>query len=222
MKLSIALLTLACSSIQLSSVAWAQVNGTFNGHNGPQPNSGDTSVQNPGGDYWVDPGRRYGERFKVNIHGQGSVNTIEIVTAGGDQECGRPFYIEGTIIYDANHRTGTLDGEMLRCTNPKLLPAPCSHQPQYKVRCTGTVLRSDDQSGYIIDVTYPDEKWLPEDCPDGKKRTDIGKERIILSYIRPLPAPPPPDSWTEWARKKFDQGFRDTVSGRAYDKSGLR
>lgn len=202
MKLVTLILTLACSSAFLFPVARAQqqgsVAGTYTGANGS------------------------GDRFMVNIYGRlGEAIAIEVKAGGGDGECGRSFYITGTMLFDANNTTASIGGPMLRCTEKALLGDPCNHQPFYEVGYTGTVTRTPYQGAQMfeINITYPDERWLPEDCPNGKKRTEVGKDKITLTYVGALPTPLPQRApgWNDWLRKTVDQGnqaFRDLVSGR--------
>jgi hypothetical protein len=211
MKLLTTILTLACSSAFLCSATWAQGNEsrTFTGNNGPQG------------------GPAIGDNFMVNIYGQGDVIAIEVKNSGGDGECGRPFYITGTIILAKDPATGTvlnrgsIGGPMLRCTNKDLKNA-CANvgvtlTDYYEVGYTGTVQRSADQGSYVINITYPYATWVREDCKEA--RTAQGTERIVLTYS---PAPPPasPDpGWTDWFRKQNEWGnqkVRDVFSGRTF------
>ena len=200
MKLITTLLALAWSSVWLCSAVWAQGNTsrTYTGINGPQggkrPDTSYGSLPVP-------------DKFVVNVYGQGDEFAIEVMSPGGDI-CGRPFYFTGTMIFQSNQSTGSIGGPMLRCTNPDLVVS-CNHKPIYEVGYTGTVERS--AGTYLIKITYPDQKWLKEDCQ--KKREDVGKETILLTYQPPTPPEPDLKEKIKRTETKYVDGVVDQIEG---------
>lgn len=210
MKILITVISLLSLCAGLRSLAQAQdeISRTYTGTNGPQSGPG-LPLPTP-------------DNYVVNVYGGFEQFAIVVASPAADI-CGREFYFTGTVSFQPNQLIGSIGGPMQRCTNPDLVVF-CDHKPIYEVGYTGTVERNTNDSRYLIKITWPDEKWLVEDCQ--KKRVDRGSEEIRLYFARRLPPnTPDPDSWTEWARKKIaggDQHVRDVISGRSYDTSGLR
>ena len=149
------------------------------------------------------------DKFVVNVYGGENEFAIEVMSPGGDI-CSRPFYFTGTVIFQPNQNKGSIGGPMLRCTNPELI-VHCNHEPIYEVGYTGTVERSADHSRYLIRITYPDQKWLKEDCQ--KKREDVGTETILLTYQPPTPPEPTAREQVDRAKKKAVDTWYDSMRG---------
>ena len=150
MKLLITVLALIWSSLLLCSAAWAQgsTSRTYFGTNGPQ--GGDRPGHMSGGGPAPD-------RFVVNIYGEGDAIPIEVMSQGRD-ECDRPFYFTGTMIFSGNGNSGSIGGPMLRCTNKELKDA-CLNKgitltDYYEVGFTGTVERSPDHRRQVHFVDH--------------------------------------------------------------------
>jgi hypothetical protein len=209
MKLLTTILALACSSALLCSAAWAQGNTsrTYRGTNGPP------AGQQPGSSYGPSPTP---DNFVVNVYGQGNDLTF-VVTSGGGDICGRSYYFTGTVIFPAHSKTGSIGGPMLRCTDPGLV-VYCNEKTVYQVTFTGTVERGDGT--FDIRITYPDEKWLKEDCKN--KRTDVGTEQILLTYAPPTPPEPTIREMIDQAKEKAADTMYKSVRGGEWLKNRPR
>jgi hypothetical protein len=193
MKLPLALLVVTCFSAAVCPAAWTQdaVSRTFTGTNGPGTGSATFTTDD----------------FVVTAYGSQNEFAIVVASPGGDI-CGREFYFTGTVSFQPNQNKGSIGGPMQRCTNPDLVIF-CDHKPIYDVAYTGTIERNDNHSHYLIKITWPDEKWLVEDCQ--KKREDVSTETILLSLLPPAPPPRTPGDAVRDANDAADQVIIDAA-----------
>lgn len=106
--------------------------------------------------------------------------TITLAPVGSD-ECGRTTVLTGRLSPGANPTGGNFSGTIYRCTTDDLeeqckkLGRPIGEN--FSKPATGTF--NNTSSGLIINVTYPAEKWVKEDCKFQKQ--DKGSVVVLIS-----------------------------------------
>jgi hypothetical protein len=150
---------------------------------------------------WDGPPSMGGGTYIANVYG----DAIEIV-ARNDQ-CGRPFYIQGVMSIVSTRNSGTIGGTMYRCTNPELVGAPCQQPPNYETSFQGMVQRDVTTRRLTLNLTYTMEIWNKDEC---KKDHDEQRTDILQLLYQP-PTPPPPtttqtisDTFDDAKQKIFD------------------
>lgn len=129
---------------------------------------------------WDGPPGAGGENYLANIDG----GAIEILPRG--DQCGRPFYIQGVMTALNPQGRGSLDGVMLRCTNPELFA--CDHLIHYEISVRGQVQLDASTRRLYLNLSYTMEIWNKDTCK--KEREEQRTEMLQLLYQPPTPPPP--------------------------------
>jgi hypothetical protein len=184
MRTAVALYCLAVlPAAQVS--AQSALSGTYLGWDGPPNNGGATHL--------------------VNIYGE----AIEINAPRGDT-CGRLFYFQGVISLLSAQGTATLSGHMVRCTNPELLPPPCSHPNNYQTAVEGTARLDPATRTLTLNLTYRMEFYNKDNC-EKDDREEPRSEVLQLVYQAPPPPTPSPPTVRQRLGDHFRRGVQSVV-----------